>query len=70
MMTFQTRCKLSQFAIQDLLFKTKFTSMINTLGLTDSTSLQNITITAGTAGTMADLKLVLGGVYCIEQLPL
>ena len=43
--------------------------MVDTLGLTDSTLLQNITITAGTAGAMTGLKLLLGGVYCIEQLP-
>ena len=57
MMTFPIRCKLSQFAIQDVLLKTKLTSMVNTLGLTDSTLLQDITITAGTAGAMIDLNL-------------
>ena len=38
---FQTHCTLLKFIIRDMLFPTKLTSLINTLGLIDSASLEN-----------------------------
>ena len=54
---FKTHCQLSKFTIQDMPFKTKLTSLVNTRGLTESESLKIIKILAVTLGGITDLKI-------------
>ena len=64
----QTHCKFLEFTIQAMPFKTQFTSMVDTRGLTDSASLKTLLITAETVEDIFDLKLVLVGVcFCSRQ---
>ena len=60
---FWTHCKLLKFIIQNMLFPTKLTSLINTRGPIDSALLEIITITDVTVGGTSDLKLF--GGLCI-----
>ena len=60
---FYTHCKLLKIIIQDMLFPTKLTSLINIRGLIDSASLKIITITNVTVGATSDLKLFWGSVH-------
>ena len=65
MICIQTHCQLLKFTVRDSPFNTKFTSLVNTRGLTNSASLKNRQNKGRKRRAITDQKLGGGGGQCI-----